>query len=76
MALIACLLISQSGFKRSTLAAARKLLFHGLEPPDLGSQLEEILVEVWRQEEFERTHPFTCAVIREASCSRPVLDRV
>ncbi|HUZ87578.1 MAG TPA: hypothetical protein VNF26_11585 [Candidatus Baltobacterales bacterium] len=32
--------------------------------PDLGSQLKELLVEVWRQEDFERQHPFTCAVIR------------
>lgn len=35
--------------------------------PDLHSQFEELLVEVWRQEDFERRHPFTCGVIREAS---------
>lgn len=34
--------------------------------PDLPSQLEELLGEVWRQEDFERRHPFTCGVIREA----------
>ncbi len=37
-----------------------------IEAADLDSQLEEILDEVWRQETFERTHPFTCGVIREA----------
>ncbi len=33
--------------------------------PDLYTQLEELLIEVWEQEKFERTHPFTCAVMRE-----------
>lgn len=40
-------------------------------PDGLGSQLEDLFVEVWRQErreaQFERDHPFTCAVIREGS---------
>lgn len=55
----------------ATLGVARKLPFlRRPDLPDLGSQLEELLVEVWRQEEFERKHPFTCAVIREASPPR------
>lgn len=33
---------------------------------DLHTQLEELLDEVWKQETFERKHPFTCGVIREA----------
>lgn len=37
------------------------------QAPDLETQLEEILVEVWRQETFERMHPFTCGVIRESA---------
>lgn len=32
--------------------------------PDLDTQLEDLLNEVWRQEAFERSHPFTCGVIR------------
>lgn len=36
-------------------------------PPDLATQLEELRVEVWRQEKFERTHPFACRVIRESA---------
>jgi hydroxymethylpyrimidine pyrophosphatase-like HAD family hydrolase len=41
------------------LTAARSLLFRRNErAPDLGSQLEELLSEVWRQEAFEREHPF------------------
>jgi hypothetical protein len=35
--------------------------------PDLPSQLEELLSEVWRQERFEHLHPFTCAVIRQSA---------
>lgn len=46
----------------------RKRLDRPWNTPDLASQLEELLVEVWRQEDFERKHPFTCAVIRETSC--------
>ena len=57
---------------RSTLASAGKpAFFRRPELPDLGSQLEELMIEVWRQEEFERKHPFTCAVIRETAHSRP-----
>ncbi len=37
--------------------------------PDLHTQLEDLFGEVWRQESFERTHPFTCGVIREAPTS-------
>ena len=37
--------------------------------PDLHTQLEDLFGEVWRQESFERMHPFTCGVIREASTS-------
>lgn len=52
-------------------SVARKLPFSRKpDLPDLESQLEELLIEVWRQEEFERKHPFTCAVIREVSRSR------
>lgn len=32
--------------------------------PDLQSQLESLLDEVWRQEQFEREHPFYCATMR------------
>lgn len=35
--------------------------------PDLHTQLEDLFVEVWRQESFERTHPLTCDAIRAAS---------
>jgi hypothetical protein len=50
------------------LAAARSSIFRGNEPLlDLASQLEELLIEVWRQEPFERKHPFTCDVIRQTS---------
>ena len=34
---------------------------------ELYVQLEDLFVEVWKQEKFERTHPFTCGVIREAA---------
>lgn len=58
----------QPTFMLKALAAARLSLFRRKEsPPDLGSQLEELLIEVWRQEAFERTHPFTCGVIRQTS---------
>lgn len=33
----------------------------------LYEQLEDLFVEVWKQERFERTHPFTCGVMREAA---------
>lgn len=57
---------------RSALVSAGKLpFFRRPELPDLGSQLEELMIEVWRQEEFERKHPFTCAVIRETAHPRP-----
>ena len=60
----------QPPFMLKALAAAKSLLFRRSEPqPDLGSQMEELMIEVWRQEAFERTHPFTCAVIRQASAS-------
>ncbi len=56
---------------RTGLITARRRLFQHSDLPDLGSQLEELLVEVWRQEDFERKHPFTCAVIRDVSRSQP-----
>ena len=34
---------------------------------ELYVQLEDLFVEVWKQERYERTHPFTCGVIREAA---------
>ena len=34
-------------------------------PPDLHTQWEDLLGEVWRQERFERSHPYTCSVIRQ-----------
>jgi hypothetical protein len=40
------------------------------DAPDLPTQLEELLNEVWIQESFERKHPFTCGVIREVYQSR------
>ena len=33
--------------------------------PDLHTQWEDLIHEVWRQESFERDHPYTCSVIRE-----------
>ncbi len=61
---------------RTTLGLAPKVrFFRRPDVPDLGSQLEELLVEVWRQEDFERKHPFTCGAIRELSRSRPVSRR-
>ncbi len=41
-----------------------------LSLPDLHSQLEALLHEVWAQESFERLHPFTCAVMREPAGAR------
>ena len=76
--------MSQAGFVRKTVAAAKAWLFGRIEPapdlgtepaPDLGSELEELLIEVWRQEAFERKHPFTCAAIRQASSSLQTLAR-
>ncbi len=53
---------------RRTLAAGKSLFSRVFyNPDDLGSQLEDLFVEVWRQEQFERQHPFTCAVIRESN---------
>lgn len=52
---------------RTMLGAVQKLRFRSVDAPDLGSQLEELLIEVWRQEDYERKHPFTCAVMREPS---------
>lgn len=66
LALIADPVVHQPTFMRTTLGAARTLLFRRIDPPDLGSQLEELLIEVWRLENYERKHPFTCGVIREA----------
>lgn len=58
----------QPTFMLRVLSGAWLSLFRRREPPpDLGSQLEALLIEVWRQEAFERTHPFTCAVIRQTS---------
>ena len=56
------------------LGAVRPSSGRGPQTPDLGSQLEELLVAVWQQEDFERKHPFTCAVIRETARrgTRPV----
>lgn len=61
----------QPEFMVKAFGAARSWLCRRAEPPtaDLESELEELLVEVWRQEAFEREHPFTCAVIRQASSS-------
>jgi hypothetical protein len=59
--------VRQPTFMLKALAAARSSLFRRSGPSDLGSQLEQLLVEVWRQEAFERKHPFTCAVIRQTS---------
>jgi hypothetical protein len=56
-------------FMVKAFGAVRSWLFRRTKPPlpDLGSQLEELLIEVWRQEAFEGKHPFTCAVIRQTS---------
>jgi hypothetical protein len=56
---------------RHRLAGAMQFLRGAPSAPDLASQLEELLVEVWRQEDFERRHPFTCAVIRQ-DAGRPI----
>ena len=34
--------------------------------PDLQTQWEDLVNEVWHQEQFERTHPYTCGAIRAA----------
>ena len=55
---------------RRRLASIRLLRFHRTEVARvLQPHLEELLIEVGRQEAFERKHPFTGAVIREASSS-------
>ena len=54
----------------TAMITARTRLPQRCDTPDLRSQLEDLLIEVWRQEDFERRHPFTCAVIREASRSQ------
>jgi hypothetical protein len=60
--------VRQPKLMLKALAAARSSLFRRNErPPDLGSQLEELLIEVWRLEAFECKHPFTCAAIRQTS---------
>ncbi len=60
--------VRKPSFVLKALDTVKSMLFRGAEPrPDLGSQLEELLPEVWRQEAFEPKHPFTCAVIRQAS---------
>jgi hypothetical protein len=38
--------------------------------PDLQTQWEDLLNEIWRQEQFERTHPYTCGAIRAAHFDR------
>jgi hypothetical protein len=73
--------VRQPTFMLKAFVAAKSSLFPRTEaPPDLGSQLEELLVEVWRQETFERKHPFTCAAIRQTSrplqLSAPEVRRV
>ena len=37
--------------------------------PDLHTQWEDLVNEVWHQEQFERTHPYTCGAIRAAYAS-------
>jgi len=50
------------------LARARRAVDRKLTAmPDLSDQYRELLIEVWSQERFERTHPFTCAAIRRAA---------
>ena len=50
------------------LARARRALVNSVTaPPDLSDQYSELLIEVWAQERFERTHPITCAAIRHAA---------
>lgn len=53
--------------RNKTLAAGRRLFNRVFfDPHDLGSQLEDLFVEVLRQEKFELQHPFTCAAMRAA----------
>lgn len=55
--------------RHQALRAAMRSRQRPSSAPDLHTQLEDLFGEVWRQESFERTHPFTCGVIREASTS-------
>jgi hypothetical protein len=49
-------------------ARAKRAVFHKMTAtPDLSDQYAELLIEVWAQERFERTHPFTCAAIRRSA---------
>ena len=64
--------VSQSDRMPRSHPTTKALSIPRVAPPDLGSQFEDLLIEVWRQEEFERKHPFTCEVMREPSRSRTV----
>ncbi len=65
-------MIQPDDMRMGLITAGKRMVLPRPGVPDLSSQLEELLVEVWRQEDFERQHPFTCAVIREASRSHVV----
>ena len=69
IALVAYWVADQSERMRRNQAAVKALMIQAYLP-DLGSQFEDLMIEVWRQEEFERKHPFTCAVMREPSLAR------
>jgi hypothetical protein len=53
------------GSRRALASERRSIASPRRSEPDLQTQLEELLNEVWCQERFERTHPFTCGVMRE-----------
>jgi hypothetical protein len=70
-ALIADLGLVEPGHMRLSFSTSGRPLVRRPDELHPGSQLEGLLVEVWRQEELERKRPFTCAVIREVSRSCP-----
>ena len=55
--------------KRRTLTVGARLAALR-KAPDLQTQWEDLMNEVWRQESFERDHPYTCGVIRDAYAPR------
>ncbi len=65
---------ASAGYKLRRLVAAAKTQLSRVffDPSDLGSQLEDLFVEVLRQEQFERMHPITCAAIRETRAQSDV----
>lgn len=56
---------SEADLMRGPMAIVRLHIRKDPACPDLQTQLEDLLAEVWSQESFERRHPLTCATMRE-----------